>query len=174
MIDAKTLRLITQNGLQNFAAGHVLDGIAALRTLLPYCASEPIIRAEAESLEENYHHMLSFLRQGGNDKKRGEVQEKIQRQGVHLLEQAKRAIRLTLNSDLYCNAQKVVSLEEDVLETDERQDDIFDMLWTSPLWTPQDTALWYDFILRQRDIVQQHLTGALFLSLWEHYDAEKM
>ncbi|MBO7120451.1 MAG: hypothetical protein J6W03_09060 [Bacteroidaceae bacterium] len=174
MIDAKTLRLVTQSGLQNFAFGRVLDGIAALQTLLPYCVSEPIIRAEAESLEENYHHMLSFLRQGGDDEKRGEVQAKIQRRGVFLLEQANRAIRLALNSDLYCTAQKTVSLDEDILETDERQDDIFDMLWTSPLWSAQDTALWYDFILRQRDMVQQHLAGALFLATWEHYDAEKM
>ena len=174
MIDAKTLRLITQNGLQNFAAGRILDGIAALRTLLPHCAAETILCSEAESLEENYHHMLSFLRGGGNDEKRSEVQGKIQRRGVALLEQANRAIRIALDSVLYCNARKTVSLETDILETDERQDDIFDMLWTSPLWTSQDTALWYDFILRQRDIVQQNLTGALFLSLWEHYDAEKM
>ena len=174
MIDAKTLRLIAQSGLQNFAAGRILDGIAALRTLLPYCAAETVLHAEAESLEENYHHMLSFLRQGGNDEKRGEVQEKIQRQGVALLEQASRAIRIALNKDRYCGARKTVSLDDDVLETDERQDDIFDMLWTSPIWSAQDTALWYDFILRQRDMVQQHLTGALFLSVWEHYDAEKI
>ena len=116
MIDAKTLRLVTQNGLQNFAEGRVLDGIAALRTLLPYCPAETILHAEAESLEENYHRMLSFLREGGNDEKRGEVQAKIQRQGVHLLVQASRAIRLTLDSDLYCVNKKTVSLDEDVLE----------------------------------------------------------
>ena len=174
MIDAKTLRLIIQNGLQNFAAGRVLDGIAALRTLLPYCAEDTILSAEAESLEENYHHMLSFLRKGGDDEKRSEVQKKIQRKGVALLEQANRAIRIKLDSDLYCRARKTVSIEKDILETDERQDDIFDMLWTSPIWTAQDTALWYDFLLRQRDMVQQHLSGALFLSVWEHYDAEKM
>lgn len=174
MVDAKTLRLITQNGLQNFAQGHILDGIAALRSLLPYCDGDAILCAEAESLEENYHHMLSFLRKGGDDEKRGEVQKRLQQKGVSLLEQANRAIRISLDSDLYCRARKTVSLDADILETDERQDDIFDMLWTSPLWTAEDTALWYDFILRQRDMVQQHLAGALFLSLWEHYDAEKM
>ena len=174
MIDAKTLRFITLNGLQNFAKGRILDGISALRTLLPYCAEAAIIRAEAESLEENYHRMLSFLREGGNDEKRGEMQAKLRRKGVTLLEKAERAIRIKLDSDLYCRARKEVSLETDILENDERQDDIFDMLWTSPIWTAQDTALWYDFILRQRDMVQQHLTGALFLSIWEHYDAEKM
>ncbi|MBR5051922.1 MAG: hypothetical protein IKW91_01705 [Bacteroidaceae bacterium] len=174
MIDAKTLRLITRNGLQNFAQGRVLNGIAALHTLLPYCAAETILCAEAESLKENYHRMLSFLRQGGDDEKRNQIQEKIQKQGIALLEQANRAIRITLDSDLYCRARKTVSLEGDILETDERQDDIFDMLWTSPIWTAEDTALWYDFILRQRDMVQQHFAGALFLSVWEHYDAEKM
>ena len=103
MIDAKTLRLITQNGLQAFSLGRILDGIDALRTLLPYCATETIVSAETESLEENYHRMLDFLRQGGKDEKRNEVQAKIQRQGVALLEQANRTIRLNRGCDIYCN-----------------------------------------------------------------------
>ena len=190
MIDAKTLRLITQNGLQMFALGRTLDGIAALRTLLPYCATETIIYAEAESLEKNYHHMLSFLRHGGDDQKRGEVQAKIQKQGIALLEQANRAIRLSLNSDHYskawsrlresygdANQARLLDRWNSLLtpeETGETQDDLFDLLWTSPLWTTQDTALWYDFFLGQQDMVQQHLAGALFLSTWEYYDAEKI
>ena len=188
MLDAKTLRLITQNGLQAFALGRVLDGIAALRTLLPYCATATIVSAETESLEENYHRMLAFLRQGGNDERRNEVQAKIQRQGVALLEQANRAIRLNRNCDIYCNTLnrlKEVSGGQNALlnkwhsimtpeETGEVQDDLFDLLWTAPFWTAEDTAFWYDFLLKQRDMVQQHLEGAIFLSLWEHYDAEKM
>ena len=193
MIDAKTLRLITQNGLQAFALGRTLDGIAALRTLLPYCATETIICADAESLEKNYHHMLSFLRHGGDDQKRGEVQTKIQKQGIALLEQTNRAIRLILNSDHYSKALNRLreiygaseGIQERILEaykssplTGElegvHQDDLFDLLWTSPLWTAQDTAFWYDFFLGQQDIVQQHLAGALFLSVWEYYDAEKI
>ena len=193
MIDAKTLRLITQNGLQAFALGRTLDGIAALRTLLPYCATETIICADAESLEKNYHHMLSFLRHGGDDQKRGEVQTKIQKQGIALLEQTNLAIRLILNSDHYSKALNRLreiygaseGIQERILEaykssplTGElegvHQDDLFDLLWTSPLWTAQDTALWYDFFLGQQDIVQQHLAGALFLSVWEYYDAEKI
>ena len=190
MIDSQTLRLITQNGLQAFARGRILDGIAALHTLMPFCATETIICAEIESLEENYHHMLSFLRHGGNDKKRNDVQAKIQRQGIALLEQTSRAIRLNLNSDRYCKAlsrlqevygspttAQVLDKWNSLLtpeETGDVQDDLFDLLWTSPIWTAQDTALWYDFFLGQRDIVQQHFLGALFLSAWEHYDAEKM
>lgn len=183
MIDLKTLRLITQNGLQAFALGRILDGIAALRTLLPYCATETIICAEVEGLEKNYHYMLSFLRQGGDDEKRSEVQAKIQRQGVVLLEQASRAIRISLNSDPYCKALSRVK-GADLLdkwnslltpeEISDTQDDLFDLLWTSPLWTAQDTARWYDFLLSQRDMVQQHFMGAVFLSAWEHYDSEKI
>ena len=100
MINAKTLRLVTQNGLQQFAQGFILDGIAALRTLLPYCAKEAIISVEAENLEKNYHYMLSFLRGGGSDEKRNDVQAKMQRQGVALLEQASRTIRISLDSDI--------------------------------------------------------------------------
>ncbi len=196
MIDLKALRIITRDGLRAFALGRVLDGIAALRTLLPYCAEETIVGAEADSLEKNYHYMLSFLRSGGDDEKRSEVQAKIQLQGIALLEQANRAIRLKLNKDQYSKVQEtliqnsksqipndspfreyVVDTWNSLLtpeETGEAQDNLFDFLWTSPFWSPQDTAYWYDFLLRQRDMVQQHLAGAVFLSLWEHYDAEKM
>ena len=197
MIDLKTLRLITQDGLRAFAAGRILDGIAALRTLLPYCATETVIHAEAEGMEENYHHMLDFLRHGGDDQQRGEMQAKMQRQGVKLLSEASRAIRINLKSDLYSKrGQRAGSKEQEntippykdelerVLrawnglltpeETGEVQDDLFDLLWTSPIWTAQDTAFWYDFLLRQRDMVQQHLMGAVFLSTWEYYDAEKI
>ncbi|MBQ9169214.1 MAG: hypothetical protein IJ148_00110 [Bacteroidaceae bacterium] len=188
MIDAKTLRLVTQNGLQQFAQGFILDGIAALRTLLPYCAKEAIISVEAENLEKNYHYMLSFLRGGGSDEKRNDVQAKMQRQGVALLEQASRTIRISLDSDIYCNAlnrlRDVYGGQDALLdkwnslltpeEAGDVQDDIFDLLWTSPFWTAEDTAFWYDFLMQQRDMVQQHLEGAIFLSLWEHYDAEKM
>ena len=190
MIDAKTLRLVTHDGLLNFAAGHVLDGIAALRTLLSYCPEETILRADTESLEKNYHYMLTFLRKGGNDKKRGEVQAKIRRWGVRLLLQASRAIRTALRTDRYGKAWAALregfgpDAGSRVVEAfrsspfkgepeGDRQDDLFDLLWTSPLWTPQDTAFWYDFILGQRDMVQQHLSGALFLSAWEYCDPEK-
>ena len=191
MLDLKTLRLITQNGLLNFSAGHILDGIAALHTLLPYCASETIVACEAESLEKNYHYMLSFLRKGGDDQQRNDVQAKIQRQGAALLEQTSRAIRIQIGSDRYGKAWAYLKenfgpdIQKNVLEAfksapfkgepeGERQDDLFDLLWTSPLWTPQDTAFWYDFFLGQRDMIQQHLAGALFLSAWEYHDAEKM
>ena len=191
MLDLKTLRLITQNGLLNFSAGHILDGIDALRTLLPYCASETIVACEAESLEKNYHYMLSFLRKGGDDQQRNDVQAKIQRQGAALLEQTSRAIRIQIGSDRYGKAWAYLKenfgpdIQKNVLEAfksapfkgepeGERQDDLFDLLWTSPLWTPQDTAFWYDFFLGQRDMIQQHLAGALFLSAWEYHDAEKM
>ena len=189
MIDAKTLRLIIQNGLQAFAQGRILDGIAALKSLLPYCTNETVICADAESLEKNYHYMLSFLRGGGDDGKRSEVQTKIQRNGIHLIEQTGRKIRLHLNDDRYSEAfhrlqsaygepMSVLFEKWDSLLTPEErsdiQDDLFDLLWTSGFWTPQDLAFWYDFITEQHDMVQQHLTGALFLSLWEHYDGEKM
>ena len=190
MIDAKTLDFILQDSLLAFAEGHILDGIADLRLLLPYCTADTIVSAEAESLEENYNHMLSFLRGGGDDANRHSVQEKIQLRGIALTQQACRTIRLHIGDDHYSKArsrlhdiygaktQEAVFAKWQSLLTPEEtcdvQDDIFDLLWTAPLWTAQDTALWYDFITRQQDMVQQHLAGALFLSAWEYCDTEKI
>ena len=182
MIDLKTLSLITQDGLQAFALGRILDGIAALRTILPYCATETILHAEVEGLEKNYQYMLSFLRKGGDDQTRGKVQTKIQQQGISLLEQASRTIRVGIGTDHYSKALNGVS--PDVIdrwsslltpeEVGDTEDELFDLLWTSPIWTAQDTARWYDFFQWQRDMVQQHLAAAVFLSAWEYYDAEKV
>ena len=88
LLDPKTLRNISQEGLQSFAQGHILDGISALHTLLPYVGTEDVVRVGAESLEKNYHYMLSFLRSGGDDEKRREVQAKLQRLGAVLVEHA--------------------------------------------------------------------------------------
>lgn len=190
MLDFDTLNHVTRDGLQMFASGRILNGIAALHALLPHCKGEAIVHAEAESLEKNYHYMLSFLSEGGSDDRRNEVQAKMRRQGIALIAQASRAIRLDLNNDQYSKTQRALletfgpDTQENAIqafkasllngETEARQDDLFDLLWTSPLWTAQDTAFWYDFILAQRDMVQQHLMGAVFLSIWEYYDAEKM
>ena len=190
MIDAKTLNFIQQDALAAFAKGHILNGIAGLRMLLPYCTADTVARAEAESLEQSYNSMLSFLRNGGSDSSRHRVQLDIQKRGMALAMQTCRTIRLRLNDDHYGKAFNRLNetygeqAQEAVLEkwnslltpeeTCDTQDDLFDLIWTAPLWTPQDTAHWYDFITRQQDMVQQHLSGALFLSAWEYCDAEKM
>ena len=134
MIDAKTLDYILQDSLQNFAAGHILDGIHSLRMLLPYCTAENIVSAEAESLEENYNHMLSFLRNGGDDANRRHVQEKIQLHGIALTQLACRTIRLHLGDDHY---SKALSRLHDIYGA-KTQDAIF-AKWQS-LLTPEDTC----------------------------------
>ena len=190
MIDPKTLNLITENGLKAFAEGRLLDGIAALRTLTPYCAEDTLLCAEIDSLEENYHCMLTFLRRGGTDQQRSHVRSRILRQGIALLQQAHRDIRLIGDDDRYCTTlsglveRYGIDTREAILqkwnslltpeEQSEAEDDLFDLIWTQLLWTARDTALWYDFITQQRDTVQQHLSGALFLAAWEYYDAEKI
>lgn len=190
MIDNKTLNLITEKGIQSMASGHTLDGIAALRTLTPYCAGDDILRAKADNLEDSYSRMLAFLRQGGEDKMRNHVCSAIRRQGIALLQQTHRAIRLTRKDDLYSQTytnlhdryghdmqkaltQKWASLNSPE-ETVDIEDDIFCCIWTSPLWTAHDTALWFDFIMQQQDTMQQHLCGALLLASWEYFDNEKM
>ncbi len=101
MIDNKTLNLITEKGLQSMASGHTLDGIAALRTLTPYCAGDDILRAKADNLEDSYSRMLAVLRHCGEDKMRNHVCPAIRRQAIALVQQVHRAIRLTRKDDLY-------------------------------------------------------------------------
>lgn len=190
MIDAKTLSNIHRNGLTAFSEGRILDGIAALKGLTPYCAAEVGISAEAASLEDSYRCMLTFLRSGGSDQQRSQVQNKIERQGIQLLQKASRLIRLTQDDGHYSQAHtRLLELYSEAMqdeltakwgrlltpeERSDTQDDLFDLLWTSPVWTSRDTALWYDFILQQDNMVQQHLCGAVFLSAMEYLDCEKM
>lgn len=186
-IDYSTVRQMSDSARDDLYARHISEAQDKLSVLVQYC-QDSLIRADFEELRANYTAMLSFLTQDGQDDNRFELQREIARKTRELLTRTRRAVRLLSCDDAYtrtaarlaregANAQSVMRQWTHTPPSEERyalQDTLFDLLWTSPLWSSEDTALWHDFILRQDAMVQQHLLGGVFLAMWEFPDPEKM
>lgn len=186
-IDISTLKQITDSVYEELYARHISEAHDKLSVLVQ-CCQDSQITADFEELRANYCAMLSFLTSGGSDDNRMTVQARILRRSWEMLIRARRAIRLRTGSDAYSKTANKLAQDgidtrplmqqwANTLPSEERftlQDTIFDYLWTSPLWSNADTALWHEFILRQDHMVQQHLLGALLLAVWEFPDLQKL
>lgn len=188
-MDATTRDNIVMSCLRDLKQYNLAAGIDTLKNFVVYCSDKSLVD-KAESIAENYAFMLTFLSKGGKDDNRMLVQEKIACEGIELANMASRNIRIDENVDNY--AKTFHRLEENygkdftsaiinrwnALPSPEElsvlQDDIFHLLWTSPLWNAHEMQEWYDFIERQNDLIQRHFLSAIFLSTWEYPDKEKM
>jgi tetratricopeptide (TPR) repeat protein len=184
-----TLKNITESCRKQFATLSIGSGLEQLKTIVRYCSDSQII-SQVEEIEENYHSMLSFLARGGKDEERNLTQKQISQKAQKILRVAHRNIRLQDVQDKYSKSyhelQKLYGNEQEEallkkwntnLLPDEQmliQDQLFYLIWTSPLWTQKQTAHWYEFISRQADYVRIHFIGAVLLSLWEYFDKEKL
>lgn len=187
-MDIVTLNNITNSCNKALSALSIVSGLDQLKIIARYCSDGQII-SRVEEIEENYHSMLSFLARGGKDEERSLTQQKISQKAQEILRIAHRDIRLQEMHDKYSKAFRELQMlygsepQEALLKkwgtnllSDEQmitQDHLFSLIWTSPLWSQKQAAYWYEFLSRQIDNVKIHLVGAVFLSLWEYFDAEK-
>jgi len=188
-MDNVTLNNITASCRKELSALFISSGLDQLRIIARYCSDTQII-SQVEELTENYHCMLAFLAGGGKDEERAVTQEKICKKAQKILRIVHRDIRLQEENSRYSKAlHELIRLygvepEEELLKKwgsnplpDEQmliQDHIFNLIWTSSLWSQKHTAQWYEFISRQTEFVKTHFIGAVILSLWEYFDEEKL
>ena len=186
-IDAATLNSLAFSTLDDLNNRHISEAIDKMSFLIQN-GHDDQSRAEFEELRTNYHAMLSFLSQGGTDEHRAEIQDNIARQVWRVLQRITRIIRLNHSDDAYCktytllteqgsDAHSLMQQWSFTPPSEERlmlQDQLFDTLWTSPIWKPADATMWDEFIQRQDDLVQEHLLWAIFLSCYEYPDQEKL
>ena len=185
--DAPTIKQLTEDILDDLRLMHLSEAHDNLNMLVQQ-AQDDQAKAELEELRHNYSAMLDFLMQGGEDSNRTRIQADIASRTWTLLIKTLRTVRLAGSDDHYTRAftrikkqritpRKLMKQWAATLPSEERydlQDTLFDLIWTSPLWTEKDAMLWNDFILRQDVQVQQHLTWAIFLSSWEFPDPKKV
>lgn len=188
-MDLKTLENITDSCKKLLTERSVGSAIEQLIVISRYCSDSQII-SQAEELKENYRSMLTFLANGGKDENRAQTKQDINRKALEILRTAHRNIRIQephthyskafselsskygndAEAELLCKWSTTLPTEEQM----ETQDHLFNLIWTSPLWKQKQTAQWYEFLSRQTDVVKIHLVGAVFLSLWEYLDEEKI
>lgn len=185
--EAPTIKQFTEDILYDLRLLRISEAQDSLSMLMQQ-AQDSQAKAELEELRHNHGAMLDFLMQGGEDSNRAHMQADIAARTWTLLIRTLRSVRLADSNDHYTHTHTRLTQQgiaphaimqqwAVTLPSEERyalQDTLFDLIWTSPLWTDQDALLWNDFILRQDAQVQQHLTWAVFLSAWEFPDPVKV
>jgi len=175
--------------LENLRSYRLSSAFETLQAMTVRCSSDEL-KMLCQSLVDNYCSMLKFILSAGRDKDCEQRQFVFLQEAVGLLMQTDRILRIDENTDAYskiCNSLKGTYGDNaddtlmrkwrectDPLEQSALEDSIFHLLFTSPLWKRSDTAKWYEFLTLQNRDVEQHLMGALFLSVWEYPDMEKM
>ncbi len=188
-MDDITRQKLKNECLENLRSYQLSSAFETLQALTVRCSSDEL-KMLCQTLVDNYFSMLKFILSAGKDKDCEQRQFVFIQEAARLLMQTDRILRIDKNTDAYSKIYN--SLKEkygdniddtlmrkwrectDPLEQSALEDSIFHLLFTSPLWRRSDTAKWYDFLTLQNRDVEQHLIGALFLSVWEYPDVEKM
>lgn len=189
MLDPTTTKALRKQTTEALLDLHIAEGLQGVIALARESKDWNLI-GTAEKEECDYHHMLAFLQMKGTDNERGHIQDFLATRLLGIVDDAARSMRLWHNKDQYAKAQKPFegkTLDEaaeelwnkwekeiGTVERYETQDIIFDFIWTMPRLKSRQTAAWYEFISRQDHFVQEHLVGALIMSLWEYMDEEKL
>ncbi len=173
MIDNATLKVLHRQVTDLLLKYQLAEGLEGIGLVTRECSDQQLSRS-LESLRLSYFQMLDFLEQGGKDAQRSLIQDNLQREAFRILNGAARQIRIERTEDYYGKAYRRLYLslgdsatsvlrsewsrQQGTAERYDTQDLLFDLLWTMPLWDAKDTADWFEFISRQDDLVQQHLS----------------
>ncbi|MCF0195651.1 MAG: hypothetical protein HUK03_00100 [Bacteroidaceae bacterium] len=164
---------------------HLLgDALVLMKTVSTECGDFPLLN-ELREVEAVYDNLLSSLSQTTDTSKSdySKQQKELIQRALRLWSKTSRQLLLNDEKSRYArqhsatDAETLVQQWQQTTDNDERfalQDTIFDTIWTSSLWDAQTTAFWYDFLCCQNALVQQHLVGAITLSLWQFWDDEKV
>ncbi len=187
-MDDSTRQKLKGECLDDLRAYRLTSALTTLRALTVRCSSDEL-KMLCQSLTDNYSSMLNFISSAGKDRDCEQRQFVFIQEALRLLLQTDRILRTDENKDRYSGIYN--SLREkygddaeasllrqwrecsDPLIQSVLEDDIFHLLFTSPLWKRSDTAMWYDYLALQNKDTKLHLMGALFLSVWEYPDEEK-
>ncbi len=154
----------------------IADGIALTYALQYHCENREL-SMQLEAVSTDYASMLNFIRKGGTDPYRQEMQQRIANQTLEILDATHRLIRIENGRDTYANAhQKACPFDFSKAEIEDHATQLlaFERLWTMGRLSPKDTALLFFFIQQQTPRVQRFLVAGLILSLWEYFDTQKM
>ncbi len=188
-MNGQVRQMLLQTTISLLQNEHISEALTALQALAQECMDGQMSR-ELDEIQTNYHHMLDFLASGGTDANRALVQKQLACRTLRLAYRMDRHVRLKTATDHYAKAYTALCTKYtdqitdtlmqkwnesvDVEERLDLQDDIFDLLWTDGEWTPRQTALWFEFLGRQDNLVRRHLLGGIILSAWEYPDPEKL
>lgn len=151
------------------------------------------LRSEYENMTSTYQRMLEFMAQDMVDPDRGKIYYNLIVKGQILNDRLIRAIHIQVGTSLYYRSarellrtphmnnlyeafewvRRLVGNEDDARVTSEVQHQLFNLLWTSDIWSPNDRAL-VNGLLHQLPVRLAALcVSAVTMGFMEMYDPQK-
>lgn len=183
MKDIKTEREQLSQIVDSLVSYDVLSACQHMQSLVSSANDEDLLLSLQE-LEEDYRAILLLASTDGiSTPERSQRIDELKQRGFLLHSRLSRSLMLTHEKTVYTSTYLQLQpkdwkkLWRETIDMDERtqlQDEIFDYIWTSPLWSEADRLWWQEFMEHQNELVLQHWLGALIQSLWMFWDVEKM
>ncbi len=180
MIHDELFSALAKDARKNILEGHLNDAIAALATMatgdnMHNCLSR------ISDIRADYNRMLDFMRQGGQDDSRHNQQLRLQHLAIAVLQDIRHARRIATSDDIFVrtyNRLAATSAGEDRplsswLKSDNWKDSLFDILWTSPQLTAQESNL-VELSIQENNFLAAFAMSGLTLALLEYFDVEKL
>lgn len=188
MIKKEVLDTLYQEATEALLDYRIAAGLAQAQVLQYHCNDRTLVM-QLEAVCKDYESMCSFIRQGGIDPERHQMQRRIANRALEILDAMHRSIRIDSQQDDYACTFSFVSPADFSAETSRKlqqrttkeeqseayalQDRIFGQLWTMGQLTPMQTALLDDFIRQQSPSMQRHFVAGIMMALWEYFDLQK-
>ena len=170
----------------------LLTAYAKMKVLVEE-AADWNLRSEYENMTETYQRMLDFIAQNMADPERGKMYRNLTAKSLILNDRLLRAIHIQVGTSLYyrtirdlLRTPQMVSLynaiewirqsikaDEDVSHNTEVQHRLFNALWTSDIWSPNDRTLVYELLQELPENLAALCVSAITMGLMEMYDPQK-
>ena len=170
----------------------LLTAYAKMKVLVEE-AADWNLRSEYENMTETYQRMLDFIAQNMADPERGKMYLNLITKGLILNDRLLRAIHIQVGTSLYyrtirdlLRTPQMVSLynaiewirqsikaDGDVSHNTEVQHRLFNALWTSDIWSPNDRTLVYELLQELPENLAALSVSAITMGLMEMFDPQK-
>lgn len=155
-------------------------------------ASDWNLRSEYENLMTTYQRMLEFIAQGMADPERGQMYCNLIAKSLILNDRLHRAIHVQVGTTLYYKSLrdlmktphgtnlydaadwvKGIIVRDGQTPTAEVQHLLFNVLWTSDVWSPSERQLVADLIMQLPDYMAALCVSGVTMGFMEMYDPQK-
>lgn len=158
------------------------DALSALRAMATGLNMRDVLE-RCERIEENYHMMADYMVRGFRDDSRAAMYADFLRQTIVEGIKAERQFAIDEGLSLYATTWRALSLRKDLTggtawmgNGTPASRDLFDMVWTSPLWTQAESDAADAWLTEaSRSTFDQCLfVSATMLAALHHFDATKV
>ncbi len=162
--------------------GRLHDALSLLASLTNALGNNQLSEAR-ETINADYERLLQFMRQNGKDESRAYQHRRLIQKTICLLQDVRRLHRLQRQSDIYSRTWNRYPTPWDngvsealaaVAKSNTVQDDIFNLLWTSPQLNSESKDVVANILESNPSGDTPYYISALTLALLEYFDPEKL